>query len=320
MSIDHHIEDMSVSELLSFLDSKRVNTDRLRQENSKLESAFESYKNSRTIKYTSNLMNDDVFPKEIEDLAKDEKDYYLGEFLKLESFDRESVEEVLPSRNNYNYEKIICYIMAEIIRREINPIKGLIVDISNEKNPDKDDLFELKEELLISKSKIDVLREILLTEEKKETIEKKNNLIFMPIALGEEVRIFDELKSIPQEEYAGFIELFKSIKDGTFKNIRRFTNNENYNGGLEVKGNGIRVVFQRLSKDTYCIITMFMKKTQIDYGYRNNLINRYSEYKSVEKELKQRVKDPLFINKHKEFENKLFEILSNGKINEGGCK
>ena len=39
---------------------------------------------------------------------------------------------------------------------------------------------------------------------------KKNNLIFMPIVGSDEVRIFDELKAIPQEEYAGFIGLFNS--------------------------------------------------------------------------------------------------------------
>ena len=321
MSLNYNnIEDMSVSELVSFLDSKRVNADRLRQENAKLESAFESYKKKTTVTYTSNLTSDVVFPKEIEDLSKDEKDYYLGEFLKLDSFDRKTVEGVLPSRNNYNYEKIICYIMAEIISREIKPIKELIIDISREEKPNKDDLFDLKNELLISKSKVDVLRDVLLIEEQEKIVEKKNNLIFMPIVGSGEVRIFDELKTIPQEEYAGFIGLFNSIKDGSFKNIRRFENSNKLNGLVEVKDNGIRVAFQRLSNDSYCIITMFMKKTQVDYGYRNNLINRYSDYKSIEKELKEKVKDPLFILKNKMFEDKLFEILNNGKVNEGGCK
>ena len=41
----------------------------------------------------------------------------------------------------------------------------------------------------------------------------------------------------------------------------------------------------------------------------------------MEKELKEKIKDQDFILKNKQLEEKLFAILSSGKVNEeGGCK
>ena len=65
---------------------------------------------------------------------------------------------------------------------------------------------------------------------------------------------------------------------------------------------------------------MFMKKTQNSTEYRATLINRYSEYKSIEKELKENIKDPDFILKNQEIEDKLFSELTNGKGYVGGGK
>lgn len=319
MSIDFNaIEDMSILELLSFLDEKRITADRKREEIKKLRSAIESTQSVRT--NTFEEVKEDN-PKVVSDNDSDdfekEVEYYLTDFLNLKEYNHDSIEEILPSRTNYNYERIVLSIMAHLTH-DIIDIKEIIV---SDPNMDVDELKEYKDEMLDLYHKRSALKEVLLTEEKEELFEKKNNLIFIPVSGSDDVRIFDELKAIPKEEYEGFIELFESIKNGTFKNIRRLTNNENYNGALEVKGHQIRVVFQRLSSDCYAIIATFMKKTQNDYGYRNNLSNRYSEFKSMEKELKQKVNDPLFIAKNKKYEEELFELLSNGKNSDkGGCK
>lgn len=315
------INGMGVDEILGLLDAKRIQADRKREEIKKLRSAIESTQSVKTNTLeeviqennTDIIDNDEDFEKEVE--------YYLSDFNGLKEFTKESIEDILPSFNNYNYEKIVLRIIAEVT----HDIKDINEIIASDSKMNIDELKEYKEELNSLLERRAILKDILLTEEKKDIEEKSNNLIFMPINGTNEVRIFDDLKAIPQEEYEGFIELFKSIKDGTFKNIRRFTNNENFNGAIEVKGHQIRVVFQRLSKDSYCIIAIFMKKTQNDYGYRNNLNNRYSEYKSMEKELKDKVKPSKeadeFIKKNKEIEDKLFSILSNNKSDgRGGIK
>ena len=319
MSIDfNNMEDMSVDEILSFLDAKRISADKKREEIKKLRSAIESMKIVK--RDTLEEVSEDIISEEKEEAADFEKEveYYLSDFMNLESYDKESIEDVLPSRSNYNYEKIVLRIMAEITHdiRDINEI------IHSDDYPlDWQELVEYKEELLSLTNKRNTLKEILLFKEDEVTEEKKNKLIFLPIKGTDEFRIFDELKCIPQEEYEGFLELFESIKNRTFKNARRFTNNDDLNGALEVKGHQIRVVYKRLSKDCYGIVSMFMKKTQNSTEYRAALINRYSEYKSMEKGLKEKIKDPNFIIKNQEVEDKLFATLSSGKVNgEGGCK
>ena len=185
---------------------------------------------------------------------------------------------------------------------------------------EKSELEEYKTELLGSIEKRNLLKDILFTkiDEEEDQVDKSNKLIFMPIKGSDKIRIFDELKDIPQEECEGFIELFESIKNGTFKNIRRFVNNEALNGALEVKGYQVRILFQRLSSDCYVIISMFIKKTQNDSGYRNAIKNKYAEFKNIEKSLKESIKDPLFIKKNKEIEDEVFKILNNNKIEDKG--
>ena len=318
MSIDfNNMEDMSIDEILSFLDAKRISADKKREEIKKLRSAIESTKIVKRDTFEDVISENNIGVVECDDDFDKEVEFYLSDFLDLKVYDKESIEDVLPSRSNYNYERIVLRIMAEITH-DIKDIREIIISDSV---MDKDDLEEYKEELLSLTNKRDTLREILLYEEDEIDNNKQNTLIFLPIKGTEEFRIFDELKSIPQEEYAGFLELFESIKNGTFKNIRRFINNKSLNGAIEVKGHHIRVVFQRLSKDCYGIVSMFMKKTQNNNEYRSTLINRYTEFKSMEKELKEKIKDQDFILKNKQLEEKLFAILSSSKVNEeGGCK
>lgn len=318
MSIDfNNMEDMSIDEILSFLDAKRISADKKREEIKKLRSAIESTKIVKRDTFEDVISENNIGVVECDDDFDKEVEFYLSDFLDLKVYDKESIEDVLPSRSNYNYERIVLRIMAEITH-DIKDIREIIISDSV---MDKDDLEEYKEELLSLTNKRDTLREILLYEEDEIDNNKQNTLIFLPIKGTEEFRIFDELKSIPQEEYAGFLELFESIKNGTFKNIRRFINNKSLNGAIEVKGHNIRVVFQRLSKDCYGIVSMFMKKTQNNNEYRSTLINRYTEFKSMEKELKEKIKDQDFILKNKQLEEKLFAILSSSKVNEeGGCK
>ena len=321
MSINfNNMEDMSVEEVISFLDLKRKQADTKREEIKKFRSAIESTKLNITesiekvekeevIKY---MDDDNDFEKEVE--------YYLSEFLNLKEYNKESIEDILPSRNNYNYEKIILRIMAEVTH-DIKDIKEIIITDSS--SMERSELEEYKSELLGTIRKRELLKEILFTkiDEEEEVIDKSNKLIFVPIKNSDKVRIFDELKDIPQEEYEAFIELFESIKNGSFKNIRRFVNNEALNGALEVKGYQVRILFQRLSKDCYAIISAFIKKTQNDSGYRNAIKNKYAEYKNIEKNLKESIKDTEFINKNKEIEDEVFRILSNGKSDDkGGVK
>ena len=315
MSIDSdNIEGMSIDEMISLLDRKRRTAEIKREEIKKLSSAIKSIETNKT--ETSEEVLDIDFNDEVEeDNFEEEVEYYISEFFSLKKYDKDSIIDVLPSPNNYDYERIVLRIIAELTH-DIKDLKEIVITDSS--NMSIDDLNEYKDEIISSYNKVSILKEILFTEEKTEEQEdKKNKLIFVPIKGSEKIRVFEELKDVPDEECEGFIELLESIKNGTFKNIRRFVNNESLNGALEVKGYQVRILFQRLSKDCYAIISMFIKKQQNDSGYRKSLKLKYIEYKDMEKSLKESIKDPDFMKKQQEYEEELFKRLGNDK---GGVK
>lgn len=321
MGIDYNnMADMSIEEVIAFLDLKRKQADIKREEIKKLRSAIESTKIKITEPSEKVEENIVINSNEEDSDFEEEVEYYLSEFLNLKDYSIESIEDVLPSHNNYNYERIVLRIMAEITH-DIKDINEIIITDSS--SMDKTELEEYKEELSTSLEKRSLLKKILFTkiDEEEDNIDRSNKLIFVPIKNSDKLRIFDEIKDVPEEEREAFIELFESIKNGTFKNIRRFVNNEALNGALEVKGYQVRILFQRLSKDCYAIISMFVKKTQNDSGYRNAIKQKYAEYKTIEKSLKESIQDPEFIKKNKEIEDEVFRLLSNDKNDDkGGVK
>ena len=315
MSIDFdNIEGMSVDEMISLLDQKRRTAEIKREEIKKLSSAIKSIETNKT-EISEEVLDIDFNDDIVEDNFEEEVEYYISEFFALKKYDKDSIIDVLPSPNNYDYERIVLRIIAELTH-DIKDLKEIVITDSS--NMSINDLKEYKDEIISSYNKVSILKEILFAEEKTEEKEdKKNKLIFVPIKGSEKIRVFEELKDVPDEECEGFIELLESIKNGTFKNIRRFVNNESLNGALEVKGYQVRILFQRLSKDCYAIISMFIKKQQNDSGYRKSLKLKYIEYKDMEKSLKESIKDPDFMKKQQEYEEELFKRLGNDK---GGVK
>jgi hypothetical protein len=251
-----------------------------------------------------------------EDDFKDEADYYVSEYKALKGNIEDGIDDILPTRSNYNYKKIIMRLML-IPANVIKEINEIIAD--EESTLSVSELKELKDEIISLNKEISILRSKLKEDtDTSVSVKKENKLIFVPTSSGN-IRVFDELKSIPEEYYEGFLGLFNSIKDGSFKNIRKFENNNKLNGLVEVKDFKIRVAFQRISKDTYVIVSMFMKKSQRDKGYRKGLEFKYSEYKQIADKLKKNSLDEEFMKQQKEYELELFRILSGEKDNGKGA-
>ena len=306
---------MSSTEMIEYLDMKRRQTEIKRKENKELESAFNSNV-SRVVMPSKDIQIQDEKKVEEDDFEK-EFEYYFGEFKGLKEHTTESIKNVLPEPSNYYYEKIIMRLIAEI-SRDIKEYREILITFGS--TMDKEELEEYRNEIVFNNAVRLILKDILFTEEKEEYLDEKNKLIFVPIKSTGKIRVFDEMKDIPEEEYPGFIELFQSIKDGTFKNAKRFTNNVNLSGASEVKGHQIRIVYQRLSKDCYAIVSVFMKKTQNNDNYRKAVEAKYTEYKAMEKELKESIKNPEFLEKHKKYEDDLFRMLGYDKDNSKGEK
>ena len=305
------IRDMSIEESIELLNSKRKTADFQRKEIEKIMKAIETANNrvEEVCEIEKEEKEEDIEIDEDIDF-EEEANYYFNEFEKLKEYDKESIEEILPPINYYNYERIVCRIIAKL-SREIKYINEMIIATSS-----KQELELLKEDVITINDKRNTLKQMIQERYTEKTEERiTNTLIFVPMNNNsEKFRVEDEIKDIPGEERYKFIELFDSIKDGTFKNMRRFANNDKLDGLVEVRGDQVRVAFIRLSKSCYAIISMFMKKQQNDNGYRKALKNKYSEYKNMEEIIKGKIKEEDYILKNKEFEEKLYEELSKNSI------
>ena len=241
---------------------------------------------------------------------EDEVEYYYSQVKEITPATiSEKLHLCVPKRTNKNFEKIILRLKLESLRniREINEV---IREYSSIEDPEEMQMF--KDEILFEQEKIafydQLLSPVKEEVEQVEEEEQSNRMIFVPTN-GGNIRILDEIDHIPDTFYDLFLELFLSIKDGSFKNVKRFTNNAALTGLVEVKNPQSRVVFARLNENTYAIITAFVKKTQRDKGYLDSLKNKAADYKAISEILKRNLSNPEFLELHQQYEEELFRKL-----------
>ena len=251
-------------------------------------------------------------PKEEKEEQKedfeDEVEFYLSQLreLKPENLE-EGLKEVLPTKKNHEYKKIVLRLILESLK-VIKDIEEVIEECALE--DDKDEIEMFQEEISFEQRKIALLRKTLeiKPEEIIEEDQEENRLIFVPTS-GGSIRVLDEIEKIPEEFYDALIVLFNSIKDGTFKNVKRFTNNNALNGICEVKDLKVRVVFARLNKNSYAVITAFVKKTQNDKGYSDSLKSKVSDYRMISDILKLNLENEEFLDLQQTYEQELYRKL-----------
>ncbi len=180
----------------------------------------------------------------------------------------------LPPKSDYHYTKIVLRIEAELLKEMIE-IKNLLE--SEKQTIAKEDLDDFKEEILQNQKKIEWIENIRKEIENVESKEEENQLYFLSTESGN-ICVFDDLSSTSSEYYKGFIELFVSIIKGTFKNVKQFASNSELAGIKEVKDFKIRVLFDKIGKNQYVILGAFIKKNDIDNGYRDKLKTRVNLY------------------------------------------
>lgn len=234
---------------------------------------------------------------------EEEYSYYyedIKEYLnKSDEIIEEDIYDMLPSLDNKNYMNIIMRIKKEL-KEELKAYE-LFKKIEDSSFIEVVLLEQDKIKKIISYINSHRTREININK----THEKiKNNVIFMKTLYGS-ICALNDLSSIDLEYYDSFKELIESIENGTFKNVKRFSNADNILKGIsEVKNFKTRVVFDRINKNTYIIIYAFVKKSNSDMGYVKQLHNRVDFYKANEKNIKASV-NLEYINEH----NKIFEDL-----------
>ena len=241
---------------------------------------------------------------------EDEINYYLSELNDIQLKElKEKFEDALPSRSNKRYKKILLRLKAEHYRH-IKEINDLVEQSKDDIT--LDDLETFKENIKLEEEKIKLIEKNLNKKQsKKQQKPVENRMIFVPTS-GGNIRALDEISSISMEYYPEFIELFDSIKDGSLKNIKKFTNNNlNINGVFEVRGlkNGTRVVIDRLDKNTFAIITAFFKRCNSDSAYKESLRVKVSNYKKVKEQLINNLNNEEFLKLHDGYEKDLYRML-----------
>ncbi len=219
----------------------------------------------------------------------------------------EKIKDILPSKTDYTYNEVIRGIKLRFLK-DINENYQIInyfkEDISAA------DLEEFKTQITLDNEKIKLINLIQNKKEPSVTVNEKtvNELIFTTTS-GGNIRALEEINYISQEFYSSLKILLDSIIDGTFKNLKHFNNHNDLVGVSQVKDYQTRVVFKRIGKNAYAIITMFIKKSDNDKGYKLNLINRINEFRNQEDRLKQSLDNEEFIAENRHYKEELYNIL-----------
>lgn len=304
-----------VSEIVKLINMNHYTSEKMVKEIKKLEIEKEqkSFINnieedeSTLIEETSDeLITNESFINEV--------DYYSSLLNSITTYTNleERVKTVLPSIKKSNYSNIILRLKLEILKN-IKDINELIYE--EKENLEKDDLEDLKHEVILEKKKMDIINNDMCKEESDDNISFTNNLIFVPTS-GGNIRVLEEIEKIDSEYYEGFRGLFNSIKDGTFKNVKRFHSTNNKSSGVtEVKDYKIRVVFDRIGENDFALITAFVKKSDNDKGYIAPLELKIKNYMNQRDKIKENLDNPEFRTLNGQYCIELENIL-NGKIDD----
>lgn len=229
---------------------------------------------------------------------------YINSLIKCNSIDE--IERVLPASDSELYLEKINQIMIDCYQYKVEVINFL--NSNNDLSDEEVSEFKKEEELM--QFIIETISGILYEKDDKFLENETSNVL---VFQENGVRIISALKDIDREYYDSFKELLLSIKNGNFKRNRRFVNNNNINGIYEVKNFKTRILYDRIDTNTYVIIDAFVKKCDIDYRYRNHILNSIQAYRKEEAILKEKIKDADFLLKNKDIEKEVFELLDSSK-------
>lgn len=294
----------SLDEMLEVIEDNIRTTTQTREEISKLKLQSKRTKKQEVV----------IKPKKKETTEKEpycdiyfeeEMEYYLADYKTLREDNlEEDLLSILPSKKTYRYKDIILRLIAESLKeiKEVNEV------ISRE-NFSAEELTDLRSVILLEKKKISILKGHLNRKDEVETEEEVNNEIILVPSLTGNVKLIEDLEHIHPANYEAFLELVESIKNGTFKGVKRFTNNMRFAGISEVRGFQVRIAFARIGKNKYALITAFTKKCDNDKGYRDSLTQKLSDYRLQEDKLKTLAEDEEFLRENELNVERLYALL-----------
>jgi len=306
------INNLSEEEMIKVMNKNHKTSVLQKEEIKKLEEINKQEQTKTIIPILSKTLEqqDENILEDNDNDFEDEVNYYLTEINNIKEAEiNKKLKKNLPTKKNYNYIKILLRLKAEMLKN-IKEIKELYEE--EKENTTAKEMEEIKEYIMSYKKKINIIDDAL--NEKEEIIEDietvKNNIFYMPTLSGN-IRVLEEIDKIPIEYHERFLGLLNSIKEGIFKNVKRFTTINNSTYGLcEVKDFKTRVIFDRIGENDYVVITMFIKKCDNDKGYIEPLKKKISEYRINSNNIKEKINDEEFILMQKNIDEEIVNKLS----------
>lgn len=251
---------------------------------------------------------------EVNSELDDKVDYYNYLISSIDDCEdlQDQIESSLPNPNTGDYKTIVLRLKLKLLKR-IKETADFISECREEF--DDEDLEEYKEEIRLCSKKLEILKSESNEEVNENKTSTKNNFFFPVSSMGN-IRVIDEIEKISKsspEFCSEFIELFQSIEDGSFKRVRRFLNNNKLVGISEVRGFKPRVVFDRIGKNDYAIITAFLKKCDNDRGYKDSLELKIQKYMSQRDNIVKNLNNPEYRALNEQYTNELFGKLGYNK-------
>ena len=315
-------EDISSEEIFEVI-SKNHNTSVLMDKEIKKLKELSVERNKVTTATNDESQEEVIYDKEMEaNTELDEKvDYYYHLISSIDDCNdlEEQIEMSLPNPSVSDYETIILRLKLKLLKK----IKETADFVTEGREVfDDEDLKEFREEIKLYGKKLEVLKKEDVEEVKENATSVKNNLFFTTSGM-ENIRVIDEMEKISRispEFCSEFLELFQSIQDGSFKRVKRFLNNNKLVGISEVRGFKPRVVFDRIGKNDYALITAFVKKCDNDAGYKKSLEHRIGKYMSQRDCMIKNLNNPEYRKQNEQYTEELFNILGYKKENSKGVE
>ena len=244
---------------------------------------------------------------EVNSELDDKVDYYNYLISSIDDCEdlQDQIESSLPNPNTGDYKTIVLRLKLKLLK-SIKETADFISECREEF--DDEDLEEYKEEIRLCSKKLEILKSESNEEVSENKTSTKNNFFFPVSSMGN-IRVIDEIEKISKsspEFCSEFVELFQSIEDGSFKRVKRFLNNNKLVGISEVRGFKPRVVFDRIGKNDYAIITAFLKKCDNDRGYKDSLELKIQKYMSQRDNIVKRLNNPEYRALNEQYTNELF--------------
>lgn len=299
-------DDKNINDLLAAINQNLRTSNYMQKEMQK--------RNTSQSVFVSNFSDEDPLIEEISPFIPEqeydqfENDilYYMSELSSLTAgSSKEEIRAVLPDKDDYDYEKVLLRLMAELVREN-----NEMTIFSDEEGVSLEEKKFLASEIEENLRRKDILKELVTEKEKEEEneVHEENKLVFMPTQSGNPC-VISELKHIDSAYYESFASLFESIITGKFKNLRKFSPNSAVAGLFEVKDFAIRIILSRLGPREYCVISAFTKKTDSNKDYQEQINLRASNFRKLEASLKENIKNEEFMQLQATYQEELFNML-----------